>query len=216
MSIGSGLAVGRSLPGADARPVTTGGESARRSRRYRPGPPDEVAFPVTPMLDMAFQLLAFFIITFKPPSSETHLDLNLPATPVALPSGSRGDAQPIPARNVDTDLENDLLVRAEADDLGDLKVLKLGEAPVADLATLGKRLRRYTQLLEGKPLRVRLVADDKLRYEPAARIIAVCSSAGVAAIRLTQPGATPALPGGGERPAGIGTTRTPIAPGTPR
>ena len=95
----------------------------------------------------------------------------------------------------------------EADDLGDLKILKLGEAPVADLATLGKRLRLYTQLLEGKPLRVRLVADDSLRYEPAARIIATCSAAGVAAIRLTQPGATPSLPGGGERPAGIGATR---------
>ena len=112
---------------------------------------------------------------------------------MALPSASQGDAQPIPARNVDTDLENDLLVRAEADDLGDLKALRLGEAPVPDLATLGKRLRRYTQLLEGKPLRVRLVADDSLRYEPAARIIATCSAAGVAAIRLTPPGATPPL-----------------------
>ena len=109
MSIGSGLEIGPSLPGAEARPVTVGGESAPRSRRYRPGPPDEVAFPVTPMLDMAFQLLAFFIITFKPPSAETHLDLDLPATPVALPSASRGNAQPTPARNVDTDLENDLL-----------------------------------------------------------------------------------------------------------
>ena len=27
-------------------------------RQARPGPPEEVAFPVTPMLDMAFQLLA--------------------------------------------------------------------------------------------------------------------------------------------------------------
>jgi len=207
MSIGSGFEIGPSLPGAEARTVGLGGEFAPRSRSYRPGPPDEVAFPVTPMLDMAFQLLAFFILTFKPPSAETHIDLDLPATPVALPAASRGSAQPTPARNVDTDLENDLLVRAEADDLGDLKILKLGEAPVADLATLGKRLRLYTQLLEGKPLRVRLVADDSLRYEPAARIIATCSAAGVAAIRLTQPGATPSLPGGGERPAGIGATR---------
>jgi biopolymer transport protein ExbD len=212
----SWLEIGPSLPGASVRSVASGGDFAHRSRRYRPGPPDEVAFPVTPMLDMAFQLLAFFIITFKPPSAETHLDLNLPATPVALPSASLGSAQPIPARNVDTDLENDLLVRAEANDLGDLKVLKLGEAPVSDLATLGKRLRLYTQLLEGKPLRVRLVADDTLRYEPAARIIATCSAAGVAAIRLTPPGATPALPGGGERPASLGPGRPPSAPGSPR
>ena len=85
-------------------------------------------------------------------------------------------------------------------------MLKLGEAHVPDLATLGKRLRLYTELLDGKPLHVRLVADDNLRYEPAARIIATCSASGVAAIRLSPPGATPALPGGGERPAGIGTT----------
>ena len=103
------------------------------------------------MLDMAFQLLAFFILTFKAPSAETHLDLDLPATPVALPAASRGQAHPTPARVVDTDLENDLLVRAEADDLGDLKALRLGEAALPDLATLGKRLRRYTELLEGRP-----------------------------------------------------------------
>jgi biopolymer transport protein ExbD len=214
MSIGSGTKVGPTLPGAEARPVTAGGEGARRAKSYRPGPPDEVAFPVTPMLDMAFQLLAFFIITFKPPTQETHLDLDLPATAVALPSAARGSAQPIPARNVDTDLENDLLVRALADDLGDLKALKLGEANVSDLATLGNRLRQYTELLEGKPLRVRLVADDNLRYEPAARIIATCSAAGVSAIRLSPPGAVPVLPGGGERPAGIGKAGSGREPGS--
>ncbi len=214
MSIGSGIKVGPSLPGAEPRPMPVGGEARTRARSYRPGPPDEVAFPVTPMLDMAFQLLAFFIITFKPPTTETHLDLDLPATPVALPSASRGGIPPIPARNVDTDLENDLLVRALADDLGDLKALKLGEANVSDLTTLGKRLRQYTELLEGKPLRVRLVADDNLRYEPAARIIATCSSAGVAAIRLSPPGAIPVLPGGGERPAGIGKAASRKEPGS--
>jgi biopolymer transport protein ExbD len=169
------------------------------------------------MLDMAFQLLAFFIITFKPPSAETHIDLDLPATPAALPSASPGATQPRPARNVDTDLENDLLVRAEADDLGDLKAIRLGESRVANVTTLGNQLRRYTQLLEGKPLRVRLVADDNLRYEPAARIIAACSAAGVAAIRLSPPGSTPALPGGGGRPASLSKDRDPAAtkPGGP-
>jgi hypothetical protein len=104
---------------------------------------------------------------------------------------------------VDSDLENDLLVRAEADDLGDLAQLRLGDGILPDLATLGKRLRRYVELLDGRPLRVRLVADDRLRYEPAARIIATCSAAGVAAIRLTQPGATPPIPGGGAEPRGL-------------
>ena len=153
------------------------------------------------MLDMAFQLLAFFILTFKPPSAETHIDLDLPATPAALPTASEGRASPRRSRRVDTDLENDLLLRAESDDLGDLKVLRLGEATLPDLPTLGQRLRRYIKLLDGRPLRVRLVADDRLRYEPAAQIIATCSAAGVAAIRLAPPGATPELPAGGNRRA---------------
>ena len=182
---------------------------APRSRRYRPGPPEEVAFPVAPMLDMAFQLLAFFILTFKAPSAETHLDLDLPANPVALPAAARGDAHPTPVRNADADLENDLLVRAEADDLGDLKALRLEDARLPDLATLGKRLRRYAELLDDRPLRIRLVADDQLRYEPAARIIATCSAAGVSAIRLTQPGATPPLHGGNAKPDVIKKSREP-------
>jgi len=212
MSRGLGLGIGLSLPPAA---VVVPGAAAPRSRRYRPGPPDEVFFPVTPMLDMAFQLLAFFILTFKAPSAETHMDLDLPATPVALPAATRGEAHPTPARNVDTDLENDILVRAEADELGDLQELRLGEARLPDLVALGNRLHRYTQLLEGRPLRVRLVADDNLRYEPVAQIIATCSAAGVAAIRLTQPGAAPPLPGGGERPASVGKVRPLGKPGEP-
>jgi biopolymer transport protein ExbD len=154
------------------------------------------------MLDMAFQLLAFFILTFKAPSDETHLDLDLPATPVALPTASQKDAQPTPMRNAYTDLENDLLVRAEADTAGDLKVLWLGEARLPDLLALGNRLRRYTQLLEGGSVRVRLVADENLRYEPAVRIIATCAAAGITTVRLTQPGAPPLL-GDGKQPASI-------------
>jgi biopolymer transport protein ExbD len=144
-------------------------------------------FPVTPMLDMAFQLMAFFVLTFQAPSAETHLDLDLPTTPVALPGAPQGQAEPKPARTVDTDLETDVWVRAEADDLGDLKALRLGEGSLPDLETLGDRLVRYAEALNGKPLRVRLVADDSLRYEEAARVIATCTAAGVGAIRLSEP-----------------------------
>jgi biopolymer transport protein ExbD len=148
---------------------------------------DGVQFPVTPMLDMAFQLLAFFILTFKPPSAETHFVLDLPATPAALPGASMGRAEAFSPRRVDSDLENDLWVRAQADELGDLKAIRLGDASVPDLPSLGERLQRYIQILDGRPLRVRLVADDGLRYEEAARVMTVCSAAGVSSIRLADP-----------------------------
>lgn len=174
-----------------ARAAADASPADRRRARHRPGPPDDVMFPVTPMLDMAFQLLAFFVLTFRAPSAETHLDLDLPATPAALPSAARGEAQPPPALKADSDLENDLWVRVEADDLGELKALRLGEASLPDVAALGQRLTRYAQVLDGRPLRVRLVADDTLRYEVAAQVIAACSAAGVSALRLTTPSASP-------------------------
>ena len=93
---------GMGMPASTAATLGTMSDSAAaavapRSRRYRPGPPDEVFFPVTPMLDMAFQLLAFFVLTFKAPTAETHIDLHLPATPAALPSAPTGRARPSPA-----------------------------------------------------------------------------------------------------------------------
>ncbi len=139
------------------------------------------------MLDMAFQLLAFFVLTFQAPTAETRLDLYLPASPAALPGSAEGRATEAPSRRSDLDIENDLFIRAEADDLGDLKSLALGEARLADLADLSDRLRRYAKVLGDRPLRVRVVADDRLRYEEAARIVGTCTAAGVSSIRLADP-----------------------------
>jgi biopolymer transport protein ExbD len=52
----------------------------------KPTSPD---LPITPMLDMSFQLMAFFILTFKPAPTEVQLALMLPnagSRPVPLPS----------------------------------------------------------------------------------------------------------------------------------
>ena len=161
--------------------------TSRRAGRWQ-GAPIEVQFPVTPMLDMAFQLMAFFVLTFQAPTAETRLDLYLPTTPAALPGSPGGRATEPTARKIDLDLENDLVIRARADDLGDLASLTLNDSPVPDLAALADRLGRYAKVLGERPLRVRLVADDRLRYEEAARIVGVCTSAGVASIRLADPG----------------------------
>jgi biopolymer transport protein ExbD len=104
-----------------------------------------------------------------------------------LPGGSSARADAFSPRRADLDLENDLWVRAQADEQGELKSIRLGDAPVSDLAALSDRLRRYVQILEGRPLRVRLVADDGLRYEDAARLMTACTSAGASSIRLADP-----------------------------
>ena len=51
---------------------------------------EDVELNVTAMLDMAFQLLAFFVLTFKPPPGEDQIYLKLPpAQPVAGMTGTQ-------------------------------------------------------------------------------------------------------------------------------
>jgi biopolymer transport protein ExbD len=151
----------------------------RGSWRRVEGQPSDVVFPVTPMLDVAFQLLAFFILTFRPESNVARLDLTLPAR---APAGSLKEARA-------GDGVNELEVRAEADDAGNLRGLWLGEAVIEGSEELRGRLERMVGLLEGRRLRVRLSADERLRYEEAARLIAAIDRAGVGSIVLGALGA---------------------------
>src|SRR6266851_2638063 len=48
-------------------------------RRMLGHQPEGVNIPITPMLDMTFQLLFFFIVNYNPPTNEGAINYNLPA-----------------------------------------------------------------------------------------------------------------------------------------
>ena len=54
---------------------------------------EEVTLNVTAMLDMAFQLLAFFVLTFKPPPAEAQIFLKLPPYQAVLGPGTQSAGQ---------------------------------------------------------------------------------------------------------------------------
>jgi biopolymer transport protein ExbD len=54
---------------------------------------EEVTLNVTAMLDMAFQLLAFFILTFKPPPAEAQIFLKLPPAKQVIGIGKEDPGQ---------------------------------------------------------------------------------------------------------------------------
>jgi biopolymer transport protein ExbD len=156
------------------------------------------------MLDMAFQLLAFFLLVYRPASPETRIDLVLPAEPVALPrstnaedrAGAPGAATPRVLSHVasEPDPYADIEVEARSDEAGLLTAISLAGARLRSPEALSQRLRRYRRLLSGRILRVRLVADDRLFHAEAARLIAAIRNAGVASIRLagrTEPEIAP-------------------------
>lgn len=47
-------------------------------RKKKKEPPFDITLPITPMLDMSFQLLSFFMLTFKPMPTEGQMSINLP------------------------------------------------------------------------------------------------------------------------------------------
>jgi biopolymer transport protein ExbD len=51
-----------------------------------------IAIPITPMLDMAFQLLTFFIFTYHPSEMEGQMKMAMAAGPVV---GNPGEARPV-------------------------------------------------------------------------------------------------------------------------
>ena len=66
----------------------------------------EPELPITPMLDMAFQLLTFFIFTYHPSALEGQMALNLPAA---------GEAQASAPENVDPNKPSDTELEVKAD-----------------------------------------------------------------------------------------------------
>ncbi|HEY1192024.1 MAG TPA: biopolymer transporter ExbD [Gemmata sp.] len=90
----------------------------------------EPDLPITPMLDMSFQLLAFFIMTFKPAPTEGQIMLTLPKES----GGGEGIVDPFSIES-----PTNYIVRVAATDSGSIAQMTLTQEGSA--ATDGKNLK---------------------------------------------------------------------------
>ena len=123
-----------------------------RPRMPRPRDPAEPL--ITPMIDVVFLLLVFFLMTFKIVAPEGDFDVKMPQAAVALPPGPQ-DALPIPIR-----------LRATPD--GRLADVRFGNRSLGnDVAALRSEMRRLTEdgFAMAQGTRVKLDCDYHLRYE---------------------------------------------------
>lgn len=125
------------------------------SRRTRRGVIAEAN--MTPMIDVVFLLIIFFLVSSHLARRETRLEL-------ALPSAATGQADNDPAPR--------LTINVEADG-----ALTLGTAPV-DAAELASRLAAEREQ-QGDALRVRLRSDQAAPYSAVEPALVACSEAGV-------------------------------------
>jgi biopolymer transport protein ExbD len=140
--------------------------SERKNIQKSEGP----EIPITPMLDMAFQLLTFFVLTYRPAPSEGQIIMNLlpaqPATAIKAeaPSEKPSDALPASLRTLPT------ILKAGAG--GRLEQIMVGETPLAtDTKALEAELDKYFSDPDLPFEQTMLKVDPRLRYSELMRVM---------------------------------------------
>jgi biopolymer transport protein ExbD len=145
-----------------------------RRRKRRSG--EEVTLNVTAMLDMAFQLLTFFILTFKPAPIEGQISLRLPPPQavVAVKEGQKpGEdlSNKNPVQGVNT-----LTISVFADPkTGTILSLGVGETGVPSIVALRGKLKEVFAD-EGNPFdQVIIQVSDACRYDELMKVVDICT-----------------------------------------
>jgi len=136
-----------------------------------------VELPITPMLDMSFQLMAFFIFTFRPAPSEGQIAMSLPnveAGDIAPPSAT--DDKPVT-----------FIVTVANGDSGKLGLMTIrdkdgtdpkGESMGADIERYKAALHKRRGDLKGRPSKLTLEIGNAVVHDYVVQLIDVARQAG--------------------------------------
>ncbi len=145
-------------------------------KRAKKKPVEEVKIPITPMLDMAFQLLTFFILTFHPMPTEGQFSMSLlPAAPATDLKAEAAAEPATPNESIPASLRT-LPTILRAGEAGTLGRVSLGENEVQGMAALKKELKA---ILEDPSLpfdQALLKVDPTLKYSELIKVIDVYQS----------------------------------------
>jgi biopolymer transport protein ExbD len=152
----------------------------RRRRRRHKGS-DKVDLNLAAMLDMAFQLLAFFILTFRPAPVEGYLQLKLPPpVPMTEVGASQNETQAV-LGGVPANETLHLVIRS--DPVGDVDRISIGRVgkPIVqgklDPGSLMLLQEKMKFILEADTdvSHVQLAVDGRLHYEELMKVVECCT-----------------------------------------
>jgi biopolymer transport protein ExbD len=146
-----------------------------RRRRKKKISNESVELNLAAMLDMAFQLLTFFILTFKPMPVEGQVSLKLPPAErvVTKVSGQKAGAD---ANNTNpvAGLES-LVVTVLGNPDGNIAQIAIGEGVVGTLNVLDARLRDIVADPNGTFKQVVIQVGSNVRYEELMKVVDICT-----------------------------------------
>ena len=161
-------------------------------RKSEPGP--EPTLPVTPMLDMAFQLLAFFVATYNPSDLEGQMDLSLPSEKITQAKSAedvKTDAAP-DKKPIDLPANLTVIVRTQMDNVNNGRISALtlqddaGPSQIDNLDKLAAELKKRQATVENKE-NIKIQADGRLKWEEVIKVMDTCQTAGFKNISFVPP-----------------------------
>ena len=154
------------------------------ARTRREEAPFDIAVPIVPMLDMSFQLLAFFILTFKPMPTEGQLSINLPKLEA---SDNPPNVEP-----TFEDKKDEYTIFLNASSGGGVANIGLkgptgGSPDIKNLADLEAQLRLITAPAGKKReegIAITIESDPDLTYARLIEVMNICKRAGYDTVNL--------------------------------
>lgn len=127
---------------------------------------DKVEMQMTPMIDIVFQLLTFFVMSFKIVTQEGDFNIKMP---LAAPGPSSDAEPPLPP----------IRIRLTANDQGQLSGIQMGERSLGSFKELNTAIMQMVGTDEGPGLRseaeAEIDADYNLHYREVVHAITAIS-----------------------------------------
>jgi biopolymer transport protein ExbD len=158
-----------------------------------------VELPITPMLDMAFQLLTFFIFTYHPSELEGQMEMNMPGAG-QYKAQKQEDVNPDAMSDPDVDAQAKVTVRVKTqhseEAQGNINFPIEIEGLSKDSATSLKELEAKLAKMRGGDEkkdeagaadRVNIEADNKLKWAKVVEVMDACKRAGYNNVGFAPP-----------------------------
>jgi biopolymer transport protein ExbD len=154
-----------------------------------------VVMPITPMLDMTFQLLFFFILNYHPNALEGQMDLSLPAPTENKAKVEPETPMPSSSENEEVPAQVKVIVRAQQGTGSEGMISRVTveeltgqtdiEVPNGKLTELRKHLERIGENVDNKKS-VLIKADGKLKWQHIVQVMDACRKAGFTDIGFAE------------------------------
>jgi biopolymer transport protein ExbD len=154
----------------------------------------EPTLPITPMLDMAFQLLMFCVFNFHPSSLEGQMELAMPTDAVTQAKQREQVDQKAPSDKNQLEIPADLTVvvntQLDGTNNGEISHLRVedraGKTELNNVEELRQHLKKVREGVE-KREGIKIQGDGKLHWASVVKVMDVCREAGFKNVSFVPP-----------------------------